>query len=212
MDGRDARWVQHRERRRRELVESTLRAIRNQGASIGMDDIAAAAGTSKTVIYRHFGGRTGLYLAVVEAVDQRILTGLASATSETDPDDIPALVAAMVQGYLQLVERDREIYRFVVTRPMVDGPVAADPAATITGQIGDEVSAAIKGYLQRRGVNDTSCAQTWGHGIVGFIRAASDHWMAQPEPADRDAVVEQVRAIFTPAFPSPTTEEEVGRR
>ena len=35
-----------------------------------MDEIAAEAGTSKTVLYRHFADRAGLYLAVVESVDR----------------------------------------------------------------------------------------------------------------------------------------------
>ena len=68
-DGRDTRWAQHRLARRVELVEATLKAIRRHGAGVGMDEIAAEAGTSKTVIYRHFGDKAGLYLAVVEAVD-----------------------------------------------------------------------------------------------------------------------------------------------
>lgn len=199
-DGRDTRWAQHRAQRRRELVESTLRAIRAHGAAVGMDDIAAEARTSKTVIYRHFGGRTGLYLAVVEAVDQRILADLAATTADTDPDDIITLVAEMVDSYLQLVERDREIYRFVVTRPMVDGPVEHDPVSDLTGHIGAEVTAAISGYLRRRG-RDDSCSRTWGHGIVGFIRAATDHWLASDSPGDRGQVVADVTALFAPAFP-----------
>ena len=51
-DGRDARWAEHRVERRRELVESTLRAIRKYGAGVGMDEIAAEATTSKTVLYQ----------------------------------------------------------------------------------------------------------------------------------------------------------------
>lgn len=204
IDGRDARWTQHRARRRRELVESTLRAIRAHGAAVGMDDIAAAAGTSKTVIYRHFDGRTGLYLAVVDAVDQRILTDLQRTTHHTDPGDIAALIATMVDGFLGLVEKDREIYRFLVTRPILDGPVESDPVAGLAGRIGAEVTAAITDYLARRG-EDTSCAAIWGHGLVGFIRAATDTWLAADQPSSRAQVVADVRTLMTRAFPSDLT-------
>ena len=71
VDGRDTRWAQHRAQRRRELVEAALRAIRRHGPGVGMDEISAEAGTSKTVVYRHFRDRTGLYAAVVESVDHR---------------------------------------------------------------------------------------------------------------------------------------------
>ena len=49
-DGRSTRWDQHRATRRRELVEATLRAIRRHGAGVGMDEHAAMAGTSNTLI------------------------------------------------------------------------------------------------------------------------------------------------------------------
>ena len=54
VDGRASRWEEHRRQRRVELVDHTVRAIRQHGAGVGLDDIAAQAGTSKTVIYRHF--------------------------------------------------------------------------------------------------------------------------------------------------------------
>ena len=45
-DGRRTRWAEHRRRRREELVTAALRAITRTGAGLGMDDLAAAAGTT----------------------------------------------------------------------------------------------------------------------------------------------------------------------
>lgn len=206
LDGRDTRWTQHRARRRRELIEATLRAIRHSGATVGMDDIATEAGTSKTVIYRHFGGRTGLYLAVVEAVDSRILADLDAATADTDPDRPAELVSAMVDTYLGLVERDPEIYRFVVTRPLVDGPVEEDPITGLTDRIGERLAEDLAAYRQRHG-NDPGPAQTWGHGLVGFVRAAVDHWISSSTPRRSHAdLVADVTALFSPAFTIPEEE------
>jgi AcrR family transcriptional regulator len=70
------RWDEHRITRKRELIEHALRAIRKHGAAVGMEEIAAQAGTSKTVIYRHFGDRAGLYAAVVANVHDYIHEGL----------------------------------------------------------------------------------------------------------------------------------------
>lgn len=199
VDGRDSRWAQHRAQRRRELVDAALRAIRKHGPSVGMDDIASEAGTSKTVVYRHFGDRTGLYVAVVESVDQRILDSLSAAMVDTDPDDATALVGAMVDAYLMLVEKDPEIYRFVVTRPLVDAPVNGDPVAGITDRIGAQVTRVLRSYLLRHG-QDASCAETWGSGLVGFVRAAADHWLTSEQPRPRAAVVADVTTLFAPAF------------
>ena len=92
-DGRSVRWIRHREERRGSLVDSTIRAIRRHGAGVGMDDIAAEAGTSKTVIYRHFEDRAGLYRAVVERVDQRVVGDVVAALKRssatgTDPREL----------------------------------------------------------------------------------------------------------------------------
>ncbi|WP_109473974.1 TetR/AcrR family transcriptional regulator [Ornithinimicrobium cavernae] len=200
-DGRDTRWVEHRAARRRELVEAALRAIRRHGPTVGMDDISAEAGTSKTVVYRHFGGRTGLYAAVVESVDQRILDSLGAATAGRDPatEDPLALVAPMVDAYLVLVEKDPEIYRFVVTRPLVDGPVEHDPVVGLADRIGEQVTRALEAHLRRQG-RDTACAPTWGHGLVGFVRAAADQWLSTEMARPRSAVVADVTTLFAPAL------------
>ena len=81
-DGRSSRWDEHRLTRRAELVEATLLAIRTHGAGVGMDEVAATARTSKTVFYRHFTDRAGLYTAVAERVDATIIRGLTRAAGD----------------------------------------------------------------------------------------------------------------------------------
>ena len=59
MDGRSARWESHREERRRSLIKDSRSAVHRLGAAAPMEDIAAAAGTSKSVFYRYFGEKAG---------------------------------------------------------------------------------------------------------------------------------------------------------
>ncbi|GIG54533.1 TetR family transcriptional regulator [Demequina activiva] len=197
-DGRDARWEQHRADRRRELVSHALRAIRVHGAQVGMDAIAARAGTSKTVIYRHFGDREGLYDAVVESVHSYIHEGLAAAFRLSDPADLGRLTADLADAYLELVERDPEIYRFVMTPPPQGADAVVDPVRGLPGVIGEEISAAIAHSLTERGL-DASAAPTWGHGLVGFIKATADHWMASSPRPPREDVVAHIADFFAPA-------------
>jgi len=197
-DGRDTRWAEHREARRRALVEDALRAIRRHGAGVGMDEIAAQAGTSKTVIYRHFGDRAGLYAAVVASVHDFIHHGLEAALVLTDPEDLSVLARDLADAYLGLVERDPEIYRFVLAVPNEPGS-SIDPYGGLPELMGDHLSAAIGTHLRRRG-QDPGCAPTWGHGLVGFIRAAADQWMAAEPREPRAAVLARIDAFFTPAL------------
>ena len=99
-DGRRSRWDGHRVARREELVEATLRAIRTHGASVGMDEVAATAETSKTVFYRHFTDRAGLYTAVAELVDATIIRGLTRAADDPAPSGAREVVRAVIAAYL----------------------------------------------------------------------------------------------------------------
>jgi AcrR family transcriptional regulator len=195
-DGRSTRWDQHRATRRRELVEATLRAVRQHGAGVGMDDIATVAGTSKTVIYRHFTDRQGLYAAVSESVDALILRNLLQATGAagddlTSGDSTPrGLIAGAIDAYLTLVEKDPEVYRFVVTAPLLDQS-SGDPAAPVTGHIAAQMSLVVAEALDRAG-RDTAPAPVWGAGLVGMVRAAADQWLATPEAMSRPELTEHL--------------------
>ncbi|MDQ6714842.1 MAG: TetR/AcrR family transcriptional regulator [Actinomycetota bacterium] len=185
-DGRSTRWDEHRRERRRELIEATLRAIRQHGATVGMDDIAAAAGTSKTVFYRHFTDRSGLYQAVSRRVDALILRDLSRALGETgiplvDVSASPeALIGAAIDSYLLLVEKDPEVYRFIVAAPLLerpDGRGPGDPAAGVSGHIAEQITVVIEQALCAAG-HDRAPAAVWGQGVVGMVRAAADAWLA----------------------------------
>jgi AcrR family transcriptional regulator len=202
-DGRSTRWDAHRATRRRELVEATLRAIREHGAAVGMDDIAAAAGTSKTVLYRHFTDRQGLYAAVSESVDALIMRDLGQAVvaSGADAADLPAsssaareLVAKAIDSYLLLVEKDPEVYRFVVNAPLLETPVGGDPAQAVTNHVADQMSELIGGALTAAG-RDPAAAAVWGPGVVGMVRAAADQWLTPPRSMSRAQLTEHLTTL-----------------
>ncbi|MDN5748963.1 MAG: TetR/AcrR family transcriptional regulator [Pseudonocardia sp.] len=176
-DRRASRWDAHRRTRRAELTDAALLAIRAHGAGVGMDEVAARAGTSKTVVYRHFGDRTELYVAVCARVAE-VLVGQVRAAmdGETGPY---AQTAAGIEPYLRLIEHDPEVYRFVVHRPLVDRALDADPVADLVSLVGDQAAAVIAAQLTRTG-GDPAAAVPWGHGVVGMVRAAADNWLARP--------------------------------
>ncbi len=205
-DGRSARWEAHRLQRRRELVESAIRTIRARGATVGMDEIATAAGTSKTVFYRHFADRQGLYRAVVERVDELIVRDVGKvlgqslrSTPLTALDEDPrSLIAAAIGAYLQLVERDPELYRFIVSAPIVGGDrveSSAEAVADATGRIALQMGELIARALVAQG-SDPSPAQVWGLSLVGMVRAAADAWLAgQLGDRDRDELTQHLTEL-----------------
>ncbi|GAA4386952.1 TetR/AcrR family transcriptional regulator [Ornithinibacter aureus] len=162
-DRRRSRWDEHRLVRRAELVEATLLAIRTHGAGVGMDEVAATARTSKTVFYRHFTDRAGLYTAVAERVDATIIRDLTRAAadpasddpaSKGSPDDNSrdggrAVIRGVIAAYLHLVEDDPQVYRFIVNAPMVPAGERpeGDVAAGMTGRIATHVAELVAGGL-----------------------------------------------------------------
>lgn len=215
LDGRSTRWEQHRIAKRRELVQSTLRAIRKHGAGVGLDEIAAQAGTSKTVIYRHFGDRAGLWAAVVESVHAYILSNFDAPLNTSSLDPI-RLVLGLADAYLGVVERDPEIYRFVVTRPTGETTVN-DPVGSFTSRIGALTADNIRTHLRATGYpNDQlGLADTWGHGVVGFIWAVADAWLADGMRRPRADILSDISRLVTPVLtplaisPLAATENEV---
>jgi AcrR family transcriptional regulator len=192
-DGRDARWEGHRETRRAELVDATIRAIRRHGPGVGMDDIAAEAGTSKTVVYRHFDDRAGLYRAVVARIESRVVGSVAGALSggpvESGPD-LRRLIASTVEAYLALVESDPDLYRFVVTRPLVDRPLPDDPVGGTVSHVTQMLAGVLETALPA-----PEHARVLAMALVGSVQVVADDWLASPDRTPRAELVEMLTSL-----------------
>ena len=211
-DRRDSRWDEHRRARREQLVEATLIAVGRHGAGVGMEEIAAAAGTSKTVVYRHFADRSELYVAVCARVAEQLVRKLREAMGSSDHPR--QMVSAAVETYLAFIEADPEVYRFVVGHTLVDRPGSpdsdgTDPISSLSDLIGDEVGALVAAALTSAG-QPTAAAAPWGHGVIGLVRAAADWWLRADRPMPRaelaasltDLAWTGLRGVVTP---SPST-------
>lgn len=170
-DGRKQRWTQHRVARRQELIDATIAAVRERGAAIGMDDVAAVSGIAKQVFYRYFSDKADLFLAVGRDVAERIASDvLAAVDGASSPR---AMVAAGVEAFLKDVESDPELYRFVLQRPLTAAAVN-----DYTEVVGMHVSRVIGDALRAAG-QDSGVAEPWGFAMVGAVRSAAERWLEQ---------------------------------
>ena len=179
-DRRDSRWDEHRRARREQLVDATIAAVGRHGAAVGMEEIATAAGTSKTVVYRHFADRTELHVAVCARVAASLTARLREAIDSTS--EPRQMVAAAVETYVAFLEADPELYRFVVQAP--DRPADSDPIGNLSHLVGDQAAALVAVALERAG-RDPAAAPPWGHGLVGLVRSAADWWVRADRPMPR---------------------------
>jgi len=205
-DRRSSRWDEHRRARRLELIDATLAAVGKHGAGVGMEEIAAEARTSKTVVYRHFADRNELHLAVCNRVASQLLPKLrASMENNSHPR---AMVAAAIDTYLAFIEADPELYRFVVRSAALDRPTG-NPIDRLSDLVGQQAAAAVSVALQQAG-RDPAAAAPWGHGVVGLVRSAADWWLRADRPMLRgelaahltDLAWAGLSGVVAPALPN----------
>jgi AcrR family transcriptional regulator len=218
VDGRSTRWDDHRTARRAELVRAARKAVHRLGPAVSMDEIAAAAGTSKSIVYRYFDDKAGLRLAVAETVVMQMHDALRAAAQGADSPEMA--LREMVRVYLEMIESSPNVYWFV-TRTAIGGN---EPAPVESGRRGRRAPAAddvadaavpttpvdlhpLGAYLDSvielvaepfARATDVSHADAaaWAAGAVGFVRGSGEWWLGhrnvEASPLTREELTERV--------------------
>ena len=189
-DGRSSRWDAHRAARREDLINATIEAIAAHGPSVGMDQIAAIAKTSKPVVYRYFADKTDLYRAVSTRLVEQVLARVLAVAERNPPPR--ALIHASIDAYLELLEDSPQLYRFVAAHPLIDTPDGVRSFSTVVAEL---LSSQLAAQLHEGGL-DPSYAHPWGDGIVGFITATSMWWLDNREAMTRQQLAAYLGALL----------------
>ena len=185
---REARWALRRE----ELLEAADRVVRRDGPATSMNDIAREAGITKPILYKHFGDKGGLYQALAERYVRSLLEELRVAlAAETEPQ---ARIRRTIDAYLGFVDREQEIYNFLMHRAVTERPEARATVADFIRQLAAELSIVLGDELRRAGL-DSGGAEPWAHGIVGMVQLAGDRWLEQ-RSMSRDNLVDYLEALI----------------
>lgn len=169
VDKRSARWDEHREARRAELVATAVAAIDRHGPTASIADIAEEAGVSKPVLYRYFADKDDLYRAVGAWAAGEVL-GLLLPTLRADADPRPK-VERICRDYLTFISQHPKVFFLLVEHRSSDDPLRDGKeliAAAIARNVGD--------YLRVHGL-DAAGAEPWAHGVVGLALAHGEWWL-----------------------------------
>jgi AcrR family transcriptional regulator len=154
------------DQRRRQLLGIACRLFAERGFhASAMDDIAAAAGVTKPVLYQHFASKRALFTELLEDVGAQLLSSLAKATRQatTGRDRVQAGFAA----YFRFVHENEPAFRMLFGAAARNDPQFAAVVAGILEKIADAISQLIEieGDVEHRRV--------LAHAVIGMAEATS---------------------------------------
>jgi AcrR family transcriptional regulator len=189
VSGRAARWTQHNADRREHIVAAAIRVIESAppGTGLSVQRVADEAGLVRTVIYRHFDGKSDL----VRAVQASVVAGLRDALDfEISLDrSLQQVLNAAVATYVSWSDNNPSLFA------IIESDVADGKPSELAGGI-DHLAQRILAMvrlgadmmeMEIRGV-DYATLETVAYGIIGQIRGTVGHWIRfsprQPSASD----------------------------
>jgi AcrR family transcriptional regulator len=173
-DGRSLRWVQHRAERRAAFVAAGVQAMDQFGPDAHAEQIAEAAGVSRTVLYRYFRDREDLREAIAEhiinSVVQSVLPHLVLTPTATPKQVITSTTGEIISWF----DEHPNLYFFLRSRR--NGPGLANVEATLA----DRIAALLKMFLVLFGLN-IQLAEPAAFGIVGLVESSCEWWLSKRE-------------------------------
>ncbi|MEU0282788.1 TetR family transcriptional regulator [Streptomyces sp. NPDC088147] len=183
--------------RRRQLLEAADRVVLRDGPQASMNAIAAEAGITKPILYRHFGDKGGLYRALAKRHTDALLDALRTALDA--PAERRRRVEATLDTYLAAIEARPQVYRFLM-HPAEDAQLpeagfdVGRHSAPLLRRLGEELAKVIEERVDL-GPDSEQLSRVWGHGIVGMMHGAGDWWLGE-RPCSREQLVRSLADLL----------------
>jgi AcrR family transcriptional regulator len=181
-------------RRRRALLDAADRIIRREGPDVSMASIAAEAGITKPILYRHFGDKSGLYQALAERHTRLLMDSVRTAFRR--PGEIRDRARAAIDTYLAAIAANRHLYGFLVHRAGAEDTATHSAMSTLIRGLGGELAEIL---LEEGRLRDPVRGHIWGHATVGMVQAAGEWWLDH-STVPRDVVVEDIVDLLLDGF------------
>lgn len=187
-DRRSTRWARHREERRAELIDVARKLIHTDGPDVTMAAIAAASGTSKSIVYRYFQDKDELKRALGESILARMKHRLEEGVrAGSTPEES---ICTMVRMYVDSAASSVNVYHFV-TQPSEGLSQFLEDCAALVAQ-------AMEGRASGARL------QAWSAGVIGFVNAAFRWWM----DSDNDMSKDQITTFIVTSLLSGDTNDD----
>ncbi|MEU4222922.1 TetR family transcriptional regulator [Nonomuraea sp. NPDC026600] len=180
--------------RRKALLDAADRVILREGPEASMAAIAAEAGITKPILYRHFGDKSGLYEALADRHVRTVIAQLRPAFTEV-ATDLRGRARTTITVYLDLISANLNLYRFLFHRASAEDTRMRSHMTALVRSLGEELGGVL---AAERVVPEPVRAQVLGHAFVGMVQTTGDWWLEHPE-VDRAEVVEGLVDVIVAA-------------
>jgi AcrR family transcriptional regulator len=182
------------DQRREVLLDAAEEVIAAKAGETSMNDVAAAAGVTKPVVYRIFGSKTGLQDALVERHAQLLLRELDAALAA--PDSWEERARRAIAVYLDFVEQRPALLTYLRQGADSDTQQFLSRVAAIQSVIADGLARAFDLRRGRHTGTRTPEAQVWAHAAVGMVRQVGEWWLESGMRLPRDLVAAEASRVL----------------
>jgi len=139
--------------RRNQLIESAGAVFARRGyAGTGTRDLATAAGVSEPILYRHFDGKAGLFQAVLERAEARLVAAVAEAAAGVS--GAAARLAALAEALPGILDDCRDDLRVLNAAALAhEQPDILAAAARSSRGVGRALAQLFRGSGLRRDID-----------------------------------------------------------
>lgn len=150
---------------------AVLRRPDRRDGTLSVEEVAAELGVTRPVLYRYFGDRQGLALAVGQRFAAEVMDAIAVALAEP-ADDPRDLLVGTIDAYLRVVEADANLYRYVFS----EASAAAAEQRGFVHEVAGRIASVVGERLRELG-RDSGAAEPWAYALVGMTHQAGDWWL-----------------------------------
>jgi AcrR family transcriptional regulator len=187
------------EREQQTLDVAQALFARDGYAAVTMDDVAAAVGVTKPLLYNYFGNKERLYLACLGRTADALIHGLTDAfTRAADPGEG---LRDAVRAFFAFVEADRSSWQVLYDETLPAGGAIAEHIDAYREQATALVGAALE---QLDPAPDAALVPGMAHALLGAVESLSRWWLRDGAGVvDADATADAFIALVRPGLARP---------
>ena len=170
-----------RAEREQQMLDTARALFAARGyADVTMDEVAAAVGVTKPLLYNYFGNKEQLFLACMKPAGDALLTHVVGAVQSAA--DAPEALRSGIHAFFAFLDSDREAWRVLYDESLPGSGEIAARVGEYRARLAALVTAALQEHTESPAVEPLAVA------ILGAAEALGRWWLTSTElSAERTA-------------------------